>query len=557
MFFRKVTSKSNGKEYTYVKLIENYREGNKVKQRVIANLGNIDDLTPEKVQNLISGLTRICGLNQENSNILESKKVLQFGEVLAIHKIWESLGISKAIAGALPNNSKTNIVLPVELMVMNQIIKPRKSKTVSDWYRCLYLPQLEGKNLTIEQFNTALDLFVATKESLEDHIFETINKVMPIDTGTIYCHLTRGYFEKNTDEQDSEQGNRYFIKSAPERKLVEVGIMVDRKGMPIGHHIFPCSFADESIVSGHINRIKEKHNIKKCIFVGNQSVINEDNLQLLITYGHEYIVGLELRFNREIERLHGELRAPADTFTKLTNGLAYKDIKHRGSRYLICFNSQKAAIRQKTLENKLNSIERELTQIKKWVGEKFKSNAKANFYRASNILKDTYCKRYFDCWYDENTHEFDYVKKQDIIDRELSLSGKFVLKTNNLSLPAPEVISAFINYIEAREEFRIIKKYDPFPEENWEARIKGHVFICVLAYLIEKTLDHILNSNGMFISAKKALETLEDIKVTVSQLQNTEIKSITPAYGLQKDILAALGISHIPRVLENESILLS
>lgn len=556
MFFRKVTSKSNGKEYTYVKLIENYREGNKVKQRVVANLGNIEDLTPEKVQGLISGLTRICGLYQDSDNIIESKKVLQFGEVLAIHKIWESLGVSRAITNALQNTGKPNIPLLVELMVMNQIIKPRKSKNVSDWYRCLYLPQLEGKNLTVEQFNTALDLLVSAKEPLEDHIFETITKAIPADTETVFCHLTRGYFEKSEDEATTAR-SKYLIGPAPERKLVEMGILVSREGMPIGHHIFPCNFSDEIIISQQINRLKNKYSIEKCIFVGNQSAINEDNLQLLAAYGHQYIVGLELRFNREVERLQGELRAPADTFIKLNNDLSYKELTYRGNRYLICFNSLKAAARQKNLENRLNSIERELIQIKKWVKEQFGTNAKANFYRASNILKDTYCKRYFDCWYDENTHEFDYLRKQDIIDREYAHSGKFVLKTNNLSLPAPDAISAFINYIEAREEFRVIKNYEPFPEENWDIRISGHVFICVLAHLIEKTLEHFLNRHGMSISARKALEALEDIKVTVSQLQNTEIKSITPAYGLQKEILSALGIDQIPKTLEKESIPLS
>lgn len=61
MFFRKIITKVNGKEYAYVKLIKNYREDGKVKQRVVGNLGNIDDLTPEKINELINGLIRVCG----------------------------------------------------------------------------------------------------------------------------------------------------------------------------------------------------------------------------------------------------------------------------------------------------------------------------------------------------------------------------------------------------------------------------------------------------------------------------------------------------------------
>jgi len=63
MFFRKVVSKSGSKKYVYVKLIENYREEGKVKQRVVANLGNVEDISPEKAKKLIRGLARACGIS--------------------------------------------------------------------------------------------------------------------------------------------------------------------------------------------------------------------------------------------------------------------------------------------------------------------------------------------------------------------------------------------------------------------------------------------------------------------------------------------------------------
>ncbi|MGQ9497373.1 MAG: hypothetical protein ACUVRC_05705 [Desulfotomaculales bacterium] len=42
-----MVTRRQGREYAYLKLIKNYREGGKIKQRVIANLENIDYLTPE------------------------------------------------------------------------------------------------------------------------------------------------------------------------------------------------------------------------------------------------------------------------------------------------------------------------------------------------------------------------------------------------------------------------------------------------------------------------------------------------------------------------------
>lgn len=46
MFLSKVTTRKKGKDYVYVKLIENFREDGKVKQRVLANYGSVENLSP-------------------------------------------------------------------------------------------------------------------------------------------------------------------------------------------------------------------------------------------------------------------------------------------------------------------------------------------------------------------------------------------------------------------------------------------------------------------------------------------------------------------------------
>jgi hypothetical protein len=44
MFTKRVTVKRGDKTYVYLKLVESYRDGGRVRQRVIANLGREDDL---------------------------------------------------------------------------------------------------------------------------------------------------------------------------------------------------------------------------------------------------------------------------------------------------------------------------------------------------------------------------------------------------------------------------------------------------------------------------------------------------------------------------------
>jgi len=555
MFFRKVVSKSNGKEYTYVKLIENYREGNKVKQRVIANLGNIEDLTPEKVQALISGLARICGLEAESEDaFFETKKVLHFGDVLALHKVYSMLGITKMIRDLMGSEKATLLPHLVEIMVMNQVIKPKGKRALSDWHRSLYLPQLEGKTLSPDHFSKALDALTTIKEPLEKQIFQAIQNLFPAESGTVYCHLTRGFFERAVSETGSQRNSRPFIGRPPERKQVDMGLLVNERGIPLGHRMFMGNFADGDTVPRRVSQVKEQYAIDNCIFVGDQKIITDENVRLLVAYDYEYIIGLELRFNRELGPLESYLDMPSEKFELIDDDLLYREIDLAGSRYLLCYNPEKAAESIFILENRLNSIEKELSEIQKWVEAKCSVNAKANFYKAKSLLKDPFCRRYFECMYDDKNNKFNYLRKQDVIDREISRSGKFVIKTNNRSLSAVEIINAYTHYAEARDVFRLIKNDDTGPDYT-ESRLRGYVFISVLAYLMEKALENILRQHGIEIGAKSALEILEDIKLTINEMNNREIRFITPVYGVQKEILAALGVSEVPRTLIKGAVL--
>ncbi len=72
MFFRKITTRKNGKEYVYVKLIENYRTNGKIKQRVVANFGSLENLSPHRITDLITSLRRLY----QEIEVLQDKKLV-------------------------------------------------------------------------------------------------------------------------------------------------------------------------------------------------------------------------------------------------------------------------------------------------------------------------------------------------------------------------------------------------------------------------------------------------------------------------------------------------
>ncbi|MCG8403168.1 MAG: hypothetical protein MJA84_16480 [Firmicutes bacterium] len=540
MFFRKVTSKSNGKEYTYLKLIENYRVGNKVKQRVIANLGSLDKLTPDKVNSLISGLSKICGLTPQSSK-METKKILRYGEVLAIHKVWELLGMEPIINDVAGEeiNSDINLSLLVEIMAINQMIKPRHKQAISDWYHCLYMPELEGRDIAPQHFYRALNIVNKHKQQLEKRIFANLNKLLQVNTDFAFCRLTTATIEPAPREElNLTSYGKYVLGEPGDPQKVSFGLLVSSYGMPLGHSILR-EVTEDGEYKGILEYLKESFGINKCIFVGDRSVIGNPGIEVMIAQGHDYIIGREHLTELERDLITDELMTYQKGFRAVDEDLWFKEIRRDDTRrFLLCYSPQAAEQTKTLLLERLDTIEKELQMLQKTTAEKYGLK-----FKNIPLFKDSYFRKYFDWQYNESTRELSYRRKEDLILRESGLAGSLLLETNNDYLWTGEIVRAYTNLTLMRESFREIKSFEPWPNIlHAELKISANLFICVLAVLLEKIIDVMIRQAGLVLDARQAINLLEDVKVAVNQLDDREIKSVTNITPVQKDILSALGL---------------
>jgi len=80
--YTKVTN-SGGRRY--LQIVEGYRtDEGKVRHRVVANLGRIDQLTPEKLDPLINGLNRALGRAENTSSEIIHEPGRSYGDVFAL-----------------------------------------------------------------------------------------------------------------------------------------------------------------------------------------------------------------------------------------------------------------------------------------------------------------------------------------------------------------------------------------------------------------------------------------------------------------------------------------
>lgn len=545
MFFRKITSRSNGKEYTYLKLIENYREGDKVKQRVIANLGSMDKLTPDKVSGLIAGLSKICGVSRQPGN-LETKKILRYGEVLAIHRVWELLdvdGIIRDVASPNRDDESINIPLLVELMAINQVIQPQHKQAISDWYKCLYMPSLSGKELSAQHFYRALDVVADYKEELEKRLFEKLTSLTHINTDLAFCRLTTGMIEPAPRmELNLTAYGKYIIGEPEEYQKVDFGLLVSRDGMPLGHRVLRES-SDDWELRSVMDYLKANFDTDRCIFIGERNIMSNPNLEILVAHNYDYIIGSKLMTRQKRELFINEWYANRHEFQEVSEDLWFKEIRDGDIRYLLCSNPTGSEQVKALLGERLHDIENELRAVQKAVEDRRGINGKPAFNKNLPVFKDSYCRKYFEWHYNENAKEFSFRRRDDLLEQDGMLAGAFLLESNNNFLRGQEVIKAYTGLALMAESFREIKNFEPWPNLlHAELKVSANIFVCVLAVILEKFLERLLRQAGLTFDVRQALLMLEDIKIVINQLDDQEFKSLTHISKHQDDILNAIGL---------------
>ncbi|MGY6410566.1 MAG: hypothetical protein ACXIUV_06030, partial [Alkalilacustris sp.] len=85
----------------YLQLVGSFRnDAGKLRTRVVANLGRLDQLTPERLDPLINGLNRAVGRAENTASEVIQEPGRSSGDVFALHELWRELGIDTALRRA-------------------------------------------------------------------------------------------------------------------------------------------------------------------------------------------------------------------------------------------------------------------------------------------------------------------------------------------------------------------------------------------------------------------------------------------------------------------------
>jgi transposase len=293
--------------------------------------------------------------------------------------------------------------------------------------------------------------------------------------------------------------------------------------------------------------LKKRFSIDRCIFVADRGLVEDKNIDKIKELEYDYIFALRKRRLNEVKEI---MEADLEKYEKLyeikgnkkkLKLLYLEKIRDTGNdkiRYIICHNEDIAKEKEKELEEEIKKKKEKI--------EKIRQRYKDAGVILRHISKIEDIDRYFKYWIKGNGVEV--KEKKENIEYEKIICGKWVLKTENFELKTEETIEVYKNLSEIERTFRTIKSFldlRPIYHRD-EYRVKGHIFVCVLAFYIQKIIEKYLDKAGIDLSGIEAIELFSRIKLIKSRINGELILQAIKLKKEHKEVLKALGIHHMP-----------
>ncbi|NTV19432.1 MAG: IS1634 family transposase [Bacteroidales bacterium] len=557
---------STGRVHEYLKIVESVRENGKVKQKTVANLGNIAVLRKD-IKQIVNGLLRAC--DQEPLTFAEDGtliKTQEYGVRYVTESVWKDLELPVVINKYLRMCSAgLDYEKWILMMVVNKLSDPHSKLGIFRWLRGVYWPE-HGFNSTVfsdeiseteylsltkrevNKFYTAMDHLISIKDEIEIHLYKRLRDLFSLEVDLVFYDLTSSYFEGNGPDDFAKLG--YSRDKKPGNNQVVIGLIMCN-GFPIGHELFEGNEVDKSTVKCALENLKRKYKINKCIFVGDRGLVTDENLNELEKHGFESIFALRRRRNEEVNKL---LMLKRIYCIEKAN-LYWYEAKEGDIRYIVCKNPKMAELQKQSRENDIKILGEKLDNIKDKTEKLKKAGGLKKIIKAvEEVLRHNQGKRLIDYEIKEETGHLSYWLKEESVCLEDALDGVYVLRTGNDKMKAIEIIESYKDLIEVERAFRTMKSVlDLRPMYHWlEPRVRAHVLICYLAFLIERYVEQSLKKHNAGFSALSAFESLSQLGAATMEVKGQHYIYIGKPGWRNAVTLKALGLKTPNRCVINE-----
>ena len=306
--------KSERKGGTYLSIVEGYREGGKVKHRTVESLGYVDDLMEEYGPDPIAHFKRVCK-NRNAAKEAEAQSVAieihprqridkravarkNIGSAVLL-AAYSALGVETVVRNATRGSKAgydANAVM--RLLAVERILDPGSKKQAWE-NRDRYFFRTEFE---LADAYRALDVLCGCRDRVVSAIHRAVDKMGVRDTAGVFYDVTNYYFEVDEPGGLRQKGMSKEHRKSP---IVQMGLLQDSGGIPIGYRLFPGNTPDACTMLDVLAGMKRDYGCQRVVVVGDKGNNCSANIAALAARGDGFVCSQSIRGMKSDAELKG------------------------------------------------------------------------------------------------------------------------------------------------------------------------------------------------------------------------------------------------------------
>lgn len=454
-----------------VLLREGWRAGGKICKRTLANLTEWPAHKVELLRRLLRDEPLVA---PEDAFTIE--RSLPHGHVEAVLAMIRHLGVD-TLLGAKRSPERDLVVA----MIVERLIYPcSKLATTRLWHSTTLAQELGVEEADEEGLYAALDWLLERQERIEKKL-----AARHLSEGAqVLYDVSSSYDEGHTCPLMQFGHNRDGKRDLP---IVVYGVLTDAEGRPVAVAVYPGNTADPSTVADQVETLKGRFGLERVVLVGDRGMLTQTQIDTLREYpGIGWIAALR---NAKLRQLATEGVLQLSLFDE-RNLAEIRSEAFPGERLIACFNPLLAEERRRKRDELLAATAAALTRIRQDVQRRTKTplSAAEIGQKVGKVIARHKMGKHFELTIADG--QFHFARRTEAIAREAELDGLYVIRTSESQarLSPEQVVRSYKGLAQVERAFRTLKGMDlrirPIHHRT-EARVRAHIFLCLLAYYVE------------------------------------------------------------------------
>jgi len=541
MYLRRCIRKKNGKAHTYWALVEAYRTARGSRQRLVAYVGDLKKSEPSGWAQLgrrLEGQARPARSlfdppHDEDPAQTESvevqlhgvrfERLRDFGEVWLAWGLWRLLGLDTLLSEKMPTGrEEISWATVAAILTLARFCAACSELHIEDhWYARTALEDLLGvpaEKVHTDRLYAGLDRLLEHKESVEKHLKERLGDLFDLKYELLLYDVTSTYFEGLCEANPMAQRG-YSRDGRPDCLQVCIGLVVTEDGMPLGHEVFDGNTHDSKTLETIVKAMETKYGQAQRIWVVDRGMVSEANLRFLRDRGGSYIVGTPKALLRQFEQHLTE-----KDWHEVQEGVEVKLVAGPdGQEVFVLARSRDRRQKEQAMHQRFR--ERIETALQKMqpsaatgrlkdlaLAQRRWGRLQQRYWRAARAFEVKITP--LDPPRGKAKLKITYTRTVQWDDWTALSEGCYLLRTNLTGVEASTLWKRYLQLTEAEWAFRITKDelvIRPIWHQKPE-RVKAHILVCFLAYVLWKTLGQWMQRSGLGDAPRTLLLELAKIK---------------------------------------------